>query len=100
MALDGFFETWFAIGAINTTWTDTTTHNFGPSRIWARPLLQRLVTFDDEASADAYVTTTVSGGVANGANRAGVVVNNCTSVRFRVRVTDAYARYACTTIFF
>jgi hypothetical protein len=100
MALNGFLETWHAIGAINTTWTETTTHNFPPSRVWSRPLLQRVVIYDDDADANAYVTTTVSGGVSNGTNRSGVVVNNCTSVRFRIRVTEAYARYACITIFF
>ena len=100
MALNGFLETWLGIGAINTSWTETTQHNFAPSRVWSRPLLQRLVTNDDDAQANAFVTATVSGGVTNNANRAGVVVTNCTRVTFRVEVTNAFARYACVTIFF
>ncbi|MDX1501387.1 MAG: hypothetical protein R3325_03415 [Thermoanaerobaculia bacterium] len=100
MALNGFIETWATIGAINTNAATTTSHNFPPSRVWTRPLLQRLVTYDDNASVNAYVTSTVSGGVTNGSNRAGAVVSNCTKVTFRVTVDEAYARYACVTIFF
>lgn len=100
MALNGFIESWLSIGAINTSWSDTTQHNFPASRVWSRPLLQRHITYDDDSEANAYVTKTVSGGATNNANRAGAVVNNCTSVTFAVKVTDAYARYACVTIFF
>lgn len=100
MALNSFFETWLQIGAINTTHTETTVHNFPPSRVWSRPLLQRYVNVDDNASADAFVTRTTANGTNDSNNRAGVVVNNCTQVMFRVRVKNALARYACITIFF
>jgi len=100
MALNGFFETWKSLGAINTSASGTTQHNFSASRVWSRPLLQRMLTYDDNAQANAFVTKTVAGGVTNNSNRAGVVVNNCTSVTFEVRVDDAYARYACVTTFF
>lgn len=100
MALEGFFETWLEIGAVNTTHTETTVHNFPPSNVWSRPLLQKYFNWDDDAGANAFVTRTTSGGVNNTTNRAGVVVTNCTQVMFRVRVTDALARYACVTIFF
>lgn len=100
MALNSFFETWLAFGAINTSWSETTQHNFPSSRVWSRPLLQRHIVYDDDSEANAYVTRTVAGGVTNNANRPGVAIDNCTSVTFGAKATEAYVRYACVTIFF
>ena len=100
MALNGFFETWLSEGAINTSSFDWVEHNFPPSRVWARPLLQRIVVYDDDSQANAYVTQTVVGGQTDHTNRPGVALSNCTRVVFRVDVTETFARYACVTIFF
>lgn len=39
MAPNGLIETSYAIGAINTSASGTTHHNFPSSSIWSRPLL-------------------------------------------------------------
>ncbi len=100
MAVAGIGETALTLGAINTSASSTMAHNFGPSTIWARPLQQRSVGYDHISNINPDISRYVDAAGTHNVSYFGLFASKCTSVTYRLRVTEAYARVVCTTVFF
>ena len=100
MPVAGVFETSMTLGAINTSASTTTSHNFGPSSIWSRPLLQRAVGFDHTSDIRPEIIQFVDASGTNNGSFFGIFASQCTSITFRLRVKETFARVLCTTFFF
>lgn len=100
MPIAGVFETAMTLGAINTSASTTMAHNFGSSSIWAKPQLQRTVDYDHISSINPDISRFVDATGVHNVSYFALFANQCTSVTYRLRVTEAYARVICTTAFF
>ncbi|MCH9648266.1 MAG: hypothetical protein K0U98_08505 [Deltaproteobacteria bacterium] len=100
MPVAGVFETAMTVGAINTSASTTMTHHFGPSAIWAKPQLQRAVGYDHVSDINPDISRFVDATGVNNVSFFALFASQCTSVTFRLRVKEAYARVLCTTVFF
>lgn len=100
MPVAGVFENALTLGAINTSATTTMAHNFGPSSIWAKPQLQRSVGFDHTSNINPDISRFVDAAGTHNVSFFALFASQCTSVTYRLRVTEAFARVACTTVFF
>jgi hypothetical protein len=91
----------FARGAINTSWSETVTMDgwANPAFIYACPTLQRVSVNSDDGSANCTVVQYRDPAVHN-VSYAHIFRDNCTSVTFRLGVTDCYARMICRIDFF
>ena len=100
MNIIGVLETAKYVAAINTSATGTFDHNFSPSSVWAHPVLQMVNDIDSEdGRADAYVSMYKDASGTHNVYYIGIFANNCTKVRFALRVNDCAARALCTTHF-
>ena len=100
MPVAGVFETALTLGAINTSASTTMNHNFGPSSIWAKPQLQRSIGYDHTSDVNPDISRYVDAGGPKNVSYFALFASQCTSVTYRLRVREAYARVACTTVFF
>ena len=99
MAVVGILANPLSVGAINTSASATLTHNFGPSSIWAHSSLTK-VDDDDDGGCTTFVSKFVDASGPHNVAFVGVFANNCTSVTYKLAVTDCIAAALCITEFF
>jgi len=100
MAIVNVFETGIYWGAINTTTTYSTQHNFAsPVNIWSRPYLQT-VSMDDGTVYVNVSQFTDNTGNHPGDFHPGIFASKCTQVQFSAFFEDCVAHLIFTTEFF
>lgn len=99
MALIGILANGIHIGAINTSHQATLTHNFGPSSIFANSTLFKVDDHDD-GGCTTFVDQVVDDDGTHSGPFFGRFASNCTSVTYRLKVTDCTAGAMCVTEFF
>ncbi len=103
MALVGVLQSTHFFGNTNGSLGASTSHNFGPSSIWANPVLQ---SFDEDGFGNGVISSFVDNtGFHNlsGVLGGGALVlfrNNCIQVNYMFLATDSIHAASAITEFF
>jgi hypothetical protein len=100
VAFSGVIQMTHYFGNSNGTLTTSTNLNFGPSSIWAYPMLQ---SFDEDGFGSGWVSSFVDNHVNTNVAQAdgfGVFASQCTSINFFFIATNSIHGASAVTIFF